>query len=106
MGFIFTLGAGFVVVETDTGKQGDRPVQKSNYAGKRDVFGFFDEVVTAAFAFFAAEVSGLSEFEEDIFEKLMRNAMLFSDIVNQDSFIFPMLTEVGKGMQGILGLFG
>jgi hypothetical protein len=83
-----------------------RPVEESNYAGKRDVFGFFDEVVTAPFSLFAAKVAGFSEFEQDIFEKLMRNAMLLSDIMNQDGLIFPMLAEVSQGVQGVLGLFG
>jgi hypothetical protein len=36
----------------------------------------------------------------------MRNAMLLSDIVNQDSLVFPMLAQIGQGMQGVLGFFG
>ncbi len=71
VGLVLTLGAGFVVVETDTGEQGNWAVEEPNHSGKWDVFGFFDEVVATAFSLFATEVAGLSEFEEDIFEKLM-----------------------------------
>jgi hypothetical protein len=36
----------------------------------------------------------------------MGNPMFLSDIMNQDGFIFTVLTQVGQGMQGVLGLFG
>lgn len=106
MGLILTFGTGLVVVETDTGKQGDGTVKESNHSGKGDVLGFFDQVVASSFAFFAAEVACFAKLEEDIFEKLMRNAMLFGDVLNQDGLVFPMLTEISQGMQGVLGLFG
>ena len=106
MGLILAFGAGFVVVETDAGKQGNGAIEEPNHSGKRDVFGFFDQIVASAFALFAAEVACFAKLKEDIFEKLMRNAMLFGNVLNQDGLIFPMFTEVSQGMKGVLGLFG
>jgi hypothetical protein len=106
MGLILTFGARFIIVETDTGKQSDGAVEESNHAGKWDVFGFFDQVVATSFALFTTEVACFAELEEYVFEKLMRNTMFFGYVLNQDGLIFPMLTEVSEGMQGVLGLFG
>jgi hypothetical protein len=40
------------------------------------------------------------------FSRLFINPGLLSNVLNQNSLVFPMLAEVSQGMQGVLGLFG